>query len=155
MTGRILISLVSVLTIVTPWLADWNETHVFNDAWSPHARFHVGHTMLLGTVLGLLALHLTWRRTGDGRDDVRTAALVAASYWIAQAGAILVPGTATVDPEFAHRLPVVAGVRANQVMVDALLLAVIGSGYHLHRRALGRSPARQARATGAPDRHGG
>ena len=49
------------------------------------AKFHVGHTMLLGTALGLLALYFLWRRTGDPADNLRSAALIAATYWVAQA----------------------------------------------------------------------
>ncbi|EPX57315.1 hypothetical protein D187_007069 [Cystobacter fuscus DSM 2262] len=47
--GRWLISLVALLALIGPYGADWNETHLFNPHWSPHAKFHDAQTMLLGT----------------------------------------------------------------------------------------------------------
>ena len=134
--GKLLLSFVAVVAAVAPYLADWNDTHIYNAAWSPHAKFHVGHTMLLGTVLGLLSLRYLWRRTGDPQDNLRVGALFVAAYWLAQAGAILVPGTAVVDPQFADRIPTVAGVRPNQVILDAVLLILVMIGYRWQRSRL-------------------
>jgi hypothetical protein len=133
--GRLLLSSVAVVEAVAPYLADWNETHISNPAWSPHAKFHVGHTMLQGTVLGGLSLRYLWRRTGDPRENLRVGALFAAAYWVAQAGAILVPGAALVDRQFADRIPTVAGVRPNQLALDALLLLLVALGYRWQRAA--------------------
>lgn len=139
--GRLLISFVAVVAAVAPYLADWNETHIYNPTWSPHAKFHVGHTMLLGSVLGVLSLCYLWRRTGDQRDNLRVGALFVATYWLAQAGAILVPGTTAVDPEFAGRIPRLAGFQLNQVILDAILLALVAVGYRWQLAAQRRSPA--------------
>lgn len=133
--GKLLISFVAVVTAVVPYLADWNDTHIYNETWSPHAKYHVGHTMVIGTVLGLLSLHCLWRRTGDPADNLRFGALVAAVYWVAQAGAVLVPGTAMTDPEFVDRIPTVAGIQPNQIFVDLILLALIAIGYRWQRNA--------------------
>ncbi len=38
--GRLLISLAALITAVAPFLADWNDSHLFSSQWSPHARFH-------------------------------------------------------------------------------------------------------------------
>ncbi len=38
--GKILISLAAIITAVAPFLADWNDSHLFSPQWSPHARFH-------------------------------------------------------------------------------------------------------------------
>lgn len=43
--GRILLALVAVVTSVGGYIADWNETHVYNPRWPPHAKFHNGQTM--------------------------------------------------------------------------------------------------------------
>lgn len=137
--GKLLISLVAAVAAVVPYLVDWNETHIYNQAWPPHAKFHVGHTMLLGTALGLLALYFLWRRSGDPADNLRSGALIAATYWVAQAGAALVPGTAVTDPAFADRIPTVAGLQVNQVVLDLILLTLIAIGYRWQRPRADRS----------------
>ncbi len=55
--GKLLISLVAIFTAVSPYLADWNETHIYNPLWLPHAKFHNAQTMVLGAFLGLLAIY--------------------------------------------------------------------------------------------------
>lgn len=127
--ARWIVSVIAVLTIVTPFLADWNETHIHNPRWPPHARFHNAHTMLLGVLLGATSLWLAWRAAA-----VRLAIAIAAIYWLAQAGSILFPGTAFVDPEFADRIPRVGGFQPNQVVIDALFLAILGVAWRLARR---------------------
>lgn len=146
--GKLLISFVAAIAAVVPYLADWNETHIHNETWSPHAKFHVAHTMLLGTILGLLALRYLWRRTGDPVDNLRSGALIAASYWVAQAGAVLVPGTAMVDPEFADRIPTIAGIRPGQAFLDLVLLTLIAIGYRWQRT--GRPEPATRLPTGRP-----
>lgn len=141
--GKLLISFVAAVTAVVPSLVDWDDTHIHNKTWSPHAKFHVGHTMAQGTVLGLLSLRYLWRRTGDPVDNLRVGALVAAAYWVAQAGAVLMPGTAMVDPQFADRIPTIAGIQTNQLHLDAILLALIAMGYRWQRAGLPNPPSMQ------------
>ena len=119
-------TVIAILTIVTPLLADWNETHIYNPRWPPHARFHNAHTMLLGVLLGGASVWLAWRP-----GVLQLAILAGAIYWIAQAGAILFPGTAFVDPEFADRIPRVAGFQPNQVVIDLLFLTILGLAWWL------------------------
>jgi hypothetical protein len=45
--GRWLLSLVALFTIAGPYGADWNETHIYNPNWPPHAKFHNAQTMLV------------------------------------------------------------------------------------------------------------
>ena len=42
--GKILISASAVFGGVGPYLADWNETHIYNPTWPPHAKFHNAQT---------------------------------------------------------------------------------------------------------------
>ena len=46
--GKILISASAVFAGVGPYLADWNETHIYKPTWPPHAKFHNAQTMSLG-----------------------------------------------------------------------------------------------------------
>ena len=59
--GKILISASAVLGGVGPYLADWNETHIYNPIWPPHARFHNAQTMSLGAGLAGASLVQLWR----------------------------------------------------------------------------------------------
>lgn len=43
LAGQLLLSFVAVVTSISPILADFNATHIFNPLWLPHARFHAGH----------------------------------------------------------------------------------------------------------------
>ncbi|EXJ56297.1 uncharacterized protein A1O5_12564 [Cladophialophora psammophila CBS 110553] len=102
---RIIFSLLGLASAAGGYLADWNETHVFNPRWTPHAKFHNGQTMSTGLGLGLLTWYYTWRTTNTSTtsgllDNLLTAALMSSLYWATQVSAILYPGTKWVDDEF-------------------------------------------------------
>lgn len=126
--GRILVSLIAIVTVVAPFLADWNETHIYNPYWTPHAKFHNAQTMSFGAVAGLLSLAFLWW-PGSQRFHHQVGALFAAIYWITQPMSLLFPGTALADPHFGLSMPVIAGIEINQVMLDVLFLAVVFAGY--------------------------
>ncbi|EXJ60963.1 hypothetical protein A1O7_05116 [Cladophialophora yegresii CBS 114405] len=155
--GRLCLTLVSLNTMLSPYLADWNVTHVKNPNWPPHARFHNGQTMSMGLCLGVLTAYFTWRPAfsitrssgaraagadagddGTGmteRESVTIAALLGALYWVTALSAILYPGTAWVDPEF--------GTGAPQVPVFVASAVVSWVGWGLEMRRLGRERAKQ------------
>ncbi len=119
--GRVLISAAAIQTAVVPIVADWNETHVFSDQWSPHARFHGVVSLAMNGVLAPVALWILWRR----RPDPGVAALISIAYWGSFFGAALAPGTDVEDPE--HPVPRLASVPANLVAAAlGMLLAVLG-----------------------------
>jgi hypothetical protein len=126
---RVLASVVALLTVVLPFAADWNATHLYNPAWSGHAKFHSAHTMALGAGLGLLGLVWLWR---PGRFASGLAVL--AIYWLTQASALAVPGTAVIDPEFAERLPRVGGLTLNQLWGDAVFVGLLAISWVWARR---------------------
>ncbi len=102
--SRILLSCIALFTGISPYLADWNETHIFNPHWSPHAKFHNAQTMAFAVVLMLLALVFAWRRGGDQRTNIAVAGMLASMYWVTQGLAHFYPGVSYVDPEFAGRM---------------------------------------------------
>ena len=119
--GRTLISAAAIQTAVVPILADWNETHVFSDQWSPHARFHGIVSLGMNATLAPVALWMVWRR----RPEPGPAALISIAYWGWFFGAALVSGTDVEDP--GHPVPRVAGIPANMVAATAgVSLAVLG-----------------------------
>lgn len=97
--GRIVHTLVALVTGVGAFVADFNATHIYNPRWPPHAKFHTGQTMSMALALALPALFFTWRRAGDARTNVLAATLFAGTYWWTQAAANFFPGVAWTDPE--------------------------------------------------------
>lgn len=55
-TGKIILSLLGLFTSISPYLADWKITHIYNTDWTPHTKFHNAQTMVLGTFLGILTV---------------------------------------------------------------------------------------------------
>jgi hypothetical protein len=105
--SRVLLSLLATATAAGGYAADWNETHVFNPRWPPHAKFHNGQTMSTGLGLGLLTAYFTWRSTNTGTmagalDNLFIATLCGSLYWVTQLSAILYPGADWCDEEWRH-----------------------------------------------------
>ncbi len=138
--GRWLLSLVGLFTSISPWAADFGKTHMFNDRWPPHAKFHNAQTLLLGTLLGLLTLFYVWRRRGLAIDNLKAASLLASMYWITQAGSGLLPNTALSDPEFLGTARLPFGLTGPQPFLDVVVLGVIAAAYALERGWMVRNP---------------
>jgi hypothetical protein len=64
------VATVAVLTSCLAYVFDWNETHVYNPHWPPHAKFHNAQTLLLGPLLGTVSLFFLW-----GKHDLGSAVL--------------------------------------------------------------------------------
>ena len=140
--GKLLISLIALFTAVSPYLADWNETHIYNPLWLPHAKFHNAQTMVLGALLGLLALYCLWlRREISNKQKLNEGAVLASLYWLAQLPATFFPGTALVDPGITHvQMPFVFGIELNQLILDIVVIfPLLILGYYLERRSLKRA----------------
>ncbi|MBM4794578.1 acetyltransferase [Streptomyces sioyaensis] len=130
--GKTLLSLVAVFTAVSPYVADWNETHVLNPLWPPHAKFHNGQTMAMGTLLAVATLFFVWRRRGDARSNLFAAVGFAGLYWVSQAAAILYPGAAYFDPQFDTADMYLAGLPV-QAVIEIVVLALIAGSVVLCR----------------------
>ena len=130
--GKTLISAVALSAPLGGVAADWNETHIHNPNWPPHAKFHNGQTLAFAFELAALSLWQLWRPSRRPGSALRWGTLLAGLYWAAQAPAILLPGTALVDPDFAGREPRIAGIPANQLTMQAAVLwPVLAAGYAL------------------------
>jgi hypothetical protein len=132
--GRALLSLVGIIISAGCFIADWNETHMFNPRWPGHAKFHGAQTLSMGLVLGLLTQYYTWRFVIDpssdrvSLDDTWTAALIGSVYYVTGLSAILYPGTTFIDPEF------VDGHPHPQIYIFGSQLVLIWLGWFLERR---------------------
>ena len=98
--SRVLFTLSALGLTVGAHVADLSPSHMFNERWPPHAKFHTGQTLSMSLLLSLLTICFAWRRTSDQREAVFATAGFAAAYWVTQATAILYPNTAFYDPEF-------------------------------------------------------
>ncbi len=139
--GKLLISFIGLFTAVSPYLADWNITHIYNPAWPPHAKFHNAQTMVLGAFLGLISFYSLWFREDlDEKGKVKEASLFAVLYWLAQFPAILFPGTRLTDTGINHiTIPVILGIELNQLIVNTLfVLPVLITGYLLEMNRLNK-----------------
>lgn len=107
MYGRIILTVSAIAQIFGTYLADFNETHVKNPRWPPHARFHNGQTMSMSACLALATLYYTHRRVphSSAADSLFTAVIFSSLYWITALSGILYPGALAVDPEFGEGFP--------------------------------------------------
>lgn len=131
--GKLLVTLVALVTLFGAYIADWNHTHIFNPHWPPHAKFHNAQTILLGTVLGFLSLWFLWFQKGDKRSVFRLAIIFASLYWITQAISISFPGTALFDPEFSY-----PGQPPIQFILDGIIFLILIIAYFLELKYLNR-----------------
>ncbi|MFE1592782.1 DUF6640 family protein [Nocardia sp. NPDC058705] len=133
---RILAVLVAIVTVFGALLADFvipasAAEHMRNDAWPPHAKFHDAQYIAMSILLGGLALSLLIRHGGAKRSQLWTACAILATPWLGLMAAILFPGTAIHDPEFAHAT--IIGLHP-QVLLAVILLAMLAAAAALTAR---------------------
>ena len=125
-SSRILFLLSALGLALGAHMADYFSTsHIFNDRWPPHAKFHTGQTLSMSIVLGLMSAFFACRKTSDKTTTVCAAGGFAALYWVTQATAILYPGTAFYDPEFLTPNSFPLGL-PGQAYFEIAFLVVIG-----------------------------
>ncbi|KAI0107683.1 hypothetical protein F4776DRAFT_644828 [Hypoxylon sp. NC0597] len=126
MLGRLLLTFDALGLGFGAIIADcFNETHMFNPRWPPHAKFHNAQTVLLAVILSGLTLYYTWRdaKTPElRREFLKAAAITGSIYWIAGLLSILPPGTMGVDPEFGG-----PGFPQAKVFVTFMTAGLVGS----------------------------
>jgi hypothetical protein len=129
--GRGLLTLANLITVVAPVAADWNDSHVFNERWPSHARFHGVVALAMTSTLAGLNLWSLWSGSTDRRTSRVFAAAVPVGYWAPFFVAPLVRGTGVDDPP--HPVPRVAGVPTSLLGAAAATLTAVG-GWLLDRR---------------------
>jgi hypothetical protein len=134
--GRSVLTFVLVVGAIVSTAVDWNDTHLFNPAWHPHARFHDALFLLLLDGMTLLGLWLLWRPAREPRLGIDVAALMSVIIWTPFFYiTTLIPGTSLLAND---DVPVfhVAGLSAPpNVIVAGALLLLTALAYALARAA--------------------
>ncbi|KAK4508427.1 hypothetical protein PRZ48_002165 [Zasmidium cellare] len=131
--GKALIVLANLFYSIGAFVFDFNETHVRNPRWPPHARFHNGQTMTLGLLLSATSIYYLLKPVASqaqAKDNLFTSALIGSFYCSAGMSAILYPGTAWQDPEFAQG--------GEQRFVFSGTVVAVWIGYLLEVRRMGK-----------------
>ena len=91
--GRIALTALLLLTAGISVVVDWNDSHIFNEHWPPHAVFH--DVVLLGflSILCIGAVYLLWRRSAEPNVALATATAIPVAFWGMFFIATLVPGS--------------------------------------------------------------
>ena len=124
--SRVVVGAVLAVTGVGALLADavvpaTAAQHLRNPAWPPHAKFHDAQYVVMSALLGAGGLRLLTSRHGDPRTRFYQAAAVASVPWLGMWGALLFPGTAASDPEFAADRPTPLGLHPQLLLALGLL----------------------------------
>jgi hypothetical protein len=131
---KIPISVAAVMTLLIPFLADFNSTHIFNPLWAPHARFHGMNFLLVNIASGAISLWLLWGkyRERDSRLAIRVAALLPTLCWGSFFPALLVPGVSI----FPDGMEPFAPINPNVIIAAiAVILCIVGVVFDRRIRA--------------------
>jgi Family of unknown function (DUF6640) len=132
--GRSLLTLANVITVAAPLAANWNDSHIFNEHWPAHARFHGVTALAMSTTLSSANIWSLWWG-GNGLASARFfAAAVPVAYWTPFFLAPLVPGTSADDQP--HPVQRVAGVPVS-LLGAAATSATAVAGWFIDRRSAG------------------
>jgi len=134
--GRGLLTLANVITAVAPLAADWNDSHIFNERWPGHARFHGVTALTMTAALSSASVWSLWSGDGDQSSAGLFAAAVPVAYWAPFFLAPLVPGTTVDDPP--HPVGRVAGVPVS-LLGAAATTATAAAGWFIDRSARRRA----------------
>ena len=129
--GKILIIIAALATLALPNLAIWNDTHIFSELWSPHARFHGAWQVLSSSGLSIIALALVLKSKTSGDLHIKLAAALLIMYWSCLFLAMLVPGTALADPGKAYGQ--LFGIPLNPIIAGTIIF-LSSLGYWLNTR---------------------
>ncbi len=148
--GRSLLTLANAVTAAAPLAADWNDSHIFNERWPAHARFHGVTALAMATTLSSVNIWSVWSGTGDRTTARFFAAAVPVAYWAPFFLAPLVPGTAVEDPP--NPVPRLAGMPTS-LLGAAATTATAVAGWFIDRRSANVSSAMTSPAIcrGAPN----
>jgi hypothetical protein len=119
------LTLSAIVYGILPPFVDLTATHVFNPAWTPHARFHMVWLLAVNSSLGLFVFYLVWVPAAQRLARLRVAAvlgLIALGGFVVAALARNAYGGAFTD---VGGVPPVMGMDANVLVFTPAILAQI------------------------------
>lgn len=146
--GKNILVGMNVATALNGLVADWNRTHLYNDNWPPHAKFHDAMGLSMGLLLGALGLFAAKRKGGNEADNTRLAALCPAIFFGAQLSAFAYPNADTIETEFPNYWPKIGRFSYNEAPFALTGLALTALGWALAES--GRKSGPRARAERLP-----
>ena len=136
-TGKRILTAAVVAFPLIGALADWNQSHIFNPTWPPHARYHAASMSVIVSCTAAIAMWLLWRRSAEPELGIKVAALISLTLWTPFLYlTLVVPGTSL----YAGRTPpvvqhTIAGMMIEpQVVLAIIFLSLTALGYSLARR---------------------
>jgi hypothetical protein len=129
LTGKILLTLATVMFTFVPPIVDLTRTHATNPLWVSHARFHVVWQVMIMTGIGLLSIYLLWFSDIGQSSSINLSfilgLIVLGSFLINVCAKKLYAGTLS-DPNGVP--PIFKNVDAN-FFFFTLALAILLTGY--------------------------
>ncbi|RMZ87813.1 hypothetical protein DV736_g4948, partial [Chaetothyriales sp. CBS 134916] len=130
--GRVIMLVSNMSLAAGSFIADFNDTHVLNPRWPPHARFHNGQTMtsslLYAAAVAFFLLKPNSSRAVEA-NSLLAAMVIGSFYGISGLSGILYPGSLAVDPEFGDGFP--------QLYIFGSQMVINWLGYWLEVHRLG------------------
>ena len=131
LTGKILLTIATLMYCFVPPIVDLSRTHATNPLWVSHARFHVVWQVMITTAIGLLSIYLLWFSAIDQKFSVNLAfilgLIVLGSFLINVGVRKLYAGTLS-DPNGVP--PIFKNVDAN-LFFFSLASVILLTGYFL------------------------
>jgi hypothetical protein len=136
-SGLVVLTLVQVATVLSVFGFQWNDTHVFDPEWHPHARFHIVQLMGFVTVVAVLSLWLLWRRSSEPLVGVTVATVAPLAFWAGEFYAQLVPGTSPAyDPRHPNTVELDGITVYGNLLFAGLMIVLAVVGFSLVLRGV-------------------
>jgi hypothetical protein len=77
---QLFMSLLWIMVAWGPINADFNNTHLFNPDWPPHARLHMMTVFTTAVAVAVFGLYLVWGQTFSRLERLRLSAVLGCIY---------------------------------------------------------------------------
>jgi len=121
---QLLMSLLWISISAGLFINDFNDTHLMNPGWPPHARLHMMMLFTTTAVLTLIGLYLTWGPTPSRLHNLRLASVAGTLYMVGTCVAAVTMPYYGGSMEYTDSVPHAAGLD-NQNFVVFLYMTVI------------------------------